>query len=63
MEYPSKDTAEAERILIDGFVLDKNHTFSAYPFSVLKNLQEPDRDWKMPERRTFNNVVSDPSLA
>ncbi|CAD5212047.1 unnamed protein product [Bursaphelenchus okinawaensis] len=56
IEYQNKEAAEAARILIDNFNLDKNHTFSAYSFSSLRNLEQPDDNWKVPDRRTFTDV-------
>lgn len=58
MEYPTRDSAENARILIDGFVLDKNHTFSAYSFSSLKNLEKPAEKLHVEEKRKYNDVVS-----
>lgn len=58
MEYPSKELAEAALLVLDGFQLDKNHTFRAYHFTMLDSLKEPDPNWKEPQPKEYVDVVS-----
>ncbi|KAF7636894.1 Eukaryotic translation initiation factor 3 subunit B [Meloidogyne graminicola] len=53
LEYETKEAASAVRTVCEGYKLDKNHTFSSYPFSALRDLKEPTANWKMPEKRTY----------
>jgi len=45
-------------MLLDGYVLDKKHTFSAYSFSALNNIQAPEENWEPPQKEKFIDVVS-----
>ncbi|KAI1699212.1 eukaryotic translation initiation factor eIF2A domain-containing protein [Ditylenchus destructor] len=53
LEYPSKESAEYACVLFDGYVLDKNHTFSVYPLSAFRNVQQPKENWEPPKKRPF----------
>ncbi|KAI6228253.1 Eukaryotic translation initiation factor 3 subunit B [Aphelenchoides besseyi] len=60
IEYPSKDIAEAARVVLDGLQLDRNHTFSAYSMSLLHNAPAPEANWSVPQKRKFPDNVGDP---
>uniref|UniRef100_A0A915ERS8 Eukaryotic translation initiation factor 3 subunit B n=1 Tax=Ditylenchus dipsaci TaxID=166011 RepID=A0A915ERS8_9BILA len=56
LEYPTKEFAEYACLLLDGHVLDKSHTFSAYPLTALRKVEEPDRNWTPPQKRPYVDV-------
>ncbi|KAI6183945.1 Eukaryotic translation initiation factor 3 subunit B [Aphelenchoides bicaudatus] len=56
VEYPSKELTEAALIVLDGFQLDKVHTFRAYRFSMLDTLKEPEANWKEPQPKEYVDV-------
>lgn len=58
MEYPDKESAEAACLLLEGHILDKNHTFSAYLFTDLRCNLEPTKNWEPPTKRDYVDVVS-----
>lgn len=58
VEYPSKEIADTAVQLLDGHVLDKNHTFAAYNMIEIRNIKEPDPDWKPPTAKPYVDVVS-----
>ncbi|CEF67895.1 Eukaryotic translation initiation factor 3 subunit B [Strongyloides ratti] len=61
IEYPNKDIALKGADLLNGYVLDKNHTFKAMTITSVKNIQKPDPNWKKPEVREYvdaGNVYS-----
>lgn len=39
-------------------MLDKNHTFSSYPLTALRDIKEPDANWRPPQKRQYADVVS-----
>ncbi|KAL3090270.1 hypothetical protein niasHS_006722 [Heterodera schachtii] len=53
LEYQTKEAANAVLAICDGHRLDKNHTFSAYPFTSIRSMKEPEKDWKKPERQPY----------
>nr|CAD2172972.1 unnamed protein product [Meloidogyne enterolobii] len=53
LEYENKEAANAVRAICEGYKLDKNHSFSSYPFSALRDLKEPSANWKIPEKRSY----------
>lgn len=57
LEYQTKEAANAVLAICDGHRLDKNHTFTAYPFTAIRNMKEPERDWKVPEKRSYVDLV------
>uniref|UniRef100_A0A914D0L2 RRM domain-containing protein n=1 Tax=Acrobeloides nanus TaxID=290746 RepID=A0A914D0L2_9BILA len=56
VEYPSKEIADTAVQLLDGHVLDKNHTFAAYNMIEIRNIKEPDPDWKPPTAKPYVDV-------
>lgn len=58
VEYPSSEIAENATAILDGYVLDKNHTFSANVFLDLHKFEEPDLNWKAPTPRAYTDFVS-----
>ncbi|KAI6242660.1 Eukaryotic translation initiation factor 3 subunit B [Aphelenchoides fujianensis] len=59
IEYPSKEIAEAARLVLDGLQLDRNHTFSAYSMTAIHNAPAPEPNWKAPEKRKYPENVGD----
>uniref|UniRef100_A0A915BDB4 Eukaryotic translation initiation factor 3 subunit B n=1 Tax=Parascaris univalens TaxID=6257 RepID=A0A915BDB4_PARUN len=55
VEYPSSEIAENATAILDGYVLDKNHTFSANVFLDLHKFEEPDHNWKAPTPRAYTD--------
>uniref|UniRef100_A0A914HAV1 Eukaryotic translation initiation factor 3 subunit B n=1 Tax=Globodera rostochiensis TaxID=31243 RepID=A0A914HAV1_GLORO len=53
LEYQTKEAANAVLAVCDGHRLDKNHTFAAYPFTAVRSMKEPEKDWKKPERQPY----------
>lgn len=53
LEYQTKEAANAAQAVCDGYRLDKNHCFSSYPFTALRDLKEPTKNWKIPEKRPY----------
>uniref|UniRef100_A0A0N5AHI8 Eukaryotic translation initiation factor 3 subunit B n=1 Tax=Syphacia muris TaxID=451379 RepID=A0A0N5AHI8_9BILA len=49
VEFPSAEVAGNATAILDGYVLDKNHTFSANLFEDLDKFKEPSLNWKPPE--------------
>lgn len=57
MEYLSSEIAENATAILNGYLLDKNHTFSANLFTDLNKFEKPDENWKPPEPRPYHNIV------
>jgi len=57
LQYGSKEKADNARMLLDGLNFGKDHTFCAYPFTALKNIQVPDEDWEEPQKEEYIDVV------
>lgn len=57
VEYPGSEIAENATAILHGYLLDKNHTFSANLFNDLNKFEKPDENWKPPEIRPYNNIV------
>ncbi|CAD6195569.1 unnamed protein product [Caenorhabditis auriculariae] len=55
-EWPDKEVAEFAVAGLEGYALDKNHTFSAKLFSEMRNMKTVDPDWKTPEKTAYNDV-------
>lgn len=58
MEYPSREIADTAVQLLDGHVLDKNHTFAAYNMIEIRDIREPDPNWQPPTVKPYNDVVN-----
>ncbi|EJW84691.1 eukaryotic translation initiation factor 3 subunit B [Wuchereria bancrofti] len=56
VEYPGSEVAENATAILHGYLLDKNHTFSANLFNDLNKFEKPDEDWKPLEPRPYNNI-------
>uniref|UniRef100_A0A0R3RJ29 Eukaryotic translation initiation factor 3 subunit B n=1 Tax=Elaeophora elaphi TaxID=1147741 RepID=A0A0R3RJ29_9BILA len=56
VEYPGSEIAENATAILHGYLLDKNHTFSANLFNDLNKFERPDENWKPPEARLYNNI-------
>ncbi|KAM3720029.1 Eukaryotic translation initiation factor 3 subunit [Dirofilaria immitis] len=56
VEYPGSEIAENATAILHGYLLDKNHTFSANLFNDLNKFEKPDENWKPPEARPYNNI-------
>ena len=50
--------AENATAILDGYALDKNHTFTANLFEDLDKFKEPDPSWKPPEPTPYSPFVS-----
>ena len=44
--------------MLDGYALDKNHTFAAYILSAMRDLQEPEENWTPPAKKDYVDAVS-----
>ncbi|KAK6102920.1 Eukaryotic translation initiation factor eIF2A family protein [Brugia pahangi] len=56
VEYPGSEIAENATAILHGYLLDKNHTFSANLFNDLNKFEKPDENWKPLEPRPYNNI-------
>ncbi|VDN41422.1 unnamed protein product [Gongylonema pulchrum] len=56
LEYPSSEIADSATAILNGYVLDKNHTFTANLFSDMNKFEKPDENWKPPEPRPYHNI-------
>lgn len=54
IEYANPKSAQEAILCLDGYKLDKAHTFSANSFADLDNFaSKPDENWKTPETRPY----------
>lgn len=58
IEYETPEQTSAAAKVLDGYALDKNHTFAAYILSAMRDLQEPDENWTAPARKDYVDAVS-----
>lgn len=56
IEYQSAPIAENARAILNGYVLDKSHTFIANIFDDLHKAEKPDPKWKPPEMNPYADV-------
>lgn len=53
IEWPTVEIAETATAVLDGYILDKSHTFSANAFEDLHKFTEPDPKWEPPKPTPF----------
>uniref|UniRef100_A0AC34GKD7 RRM domain-containing protein n=1 Tax=Panagrolaimus sp. ES5 TaxID=591445 RepID=A0AC34GKD7_9BILA len=53
LEYETPEQTSAASKVLDGYTLDKNHTFSAYILSAMRELTEPVENWTPPAKKDY----------
>jgi translation initiation factor 3 subunit B len=53
IEYDTPAQTNAAAKVLDGSALDKNHTFSAYVLSAMRDLKEPEANWTPPAKNSY----------
>ncbi|CAI4225753.1 unnamed protein product [Auanema sp. JU1783] len=55
IEWKDKESAEYAKGVLDGYKLDKNHTFSTSLFNDLVKVEQPPADWAPPQQQPFSD--------
>ena len=58
IEYETPEQTSAAAKILDGYQLDKKHTFSAYILSAMRNLKAPEAEWTPPTAKDYVDAVS-----
>ncbi|CAJ0920097.1 unnamed protein product, partial [Mesorhabditis belari] len=56
VEWENKETAQYALTVLNGYKLDKVHTFSAITIADMKNMPQPDENWEPPKPNEYANV-------
>ncbi|GMT14482.1 hypothetical protein PFISCL1PPCAC_5779, partial [Pristionchus fissidentatus] len=56
VEWPDRATAEYACNVLDGYKLDKNHTFQTILYSNTKQISKPDESWENPEPQPYQDI-------
>lgn len=58
VEFPSPEIAENATAILDGYVLDRAHQFSANLLEDVDKFKEPDPNWEPPKPTPYVPFVS-----
>lgn len=58
VEWKDKAKAEYCKTIMNGWDLDKNHTFTVLLFDEMRRIAEPPQDWVEPQPTPYVDVVS-----